>query len=299
VELPFDLWHLAFVNLIQHRAPPNFEIQSEVRLTIEPQRADMLLLRRIGVERQDDQARILRPLWPRLGRVTVLEYKSPVDSAFRPGDLLRLLGYGVLYETAHLDEVPEREDLTLVLVVASVTPTLRKEIARKGWTLTLLGGGYGRIDGVMYTSYLVITDEVTEAERDEYLRLFSHRSAEYGEATRWLQQWMRETRMKQPDIEELPGFEELFKKSIAKYLAGLTPEERVEGLAPEQRLAGLAPEQVLGAFAPEQRLAGVAPEQLVLALPVEVLRMLPEDYLRSLPAEVQAQIQKRLQGSAH
>jgi hypothetical protein len=176
VDLPFDLWHLAFVNLIQHRAPPNFEIQSEVRLTIEPQRADMLLLRRIGVERQDDQARILRTLWPRLGRVTILEYKSPVDSAFRPGDLLRLLGYGVLYETAHLDEVPERDDLTLVLVVASITPTLRKEIERKGWTLTLLGGGYGRIDGVMYTAYLVITDEVTEAERDEYLA----RQAESG-----------------------------------------------------------------------------------------------------------------------
>lgn len=59
-------------------------------------------------------------------------------SACCPGDLLRLVGYGVLYETAHLDEVPEREDLTLVLVVASVTPTLHKEIERKGWTLTLL-----------------------------------------------------------------------------------------------------------------------------------------------------------------
>lgn len=108
--------------------------------------------------------------------------------------MLRLLGYGVLYETAHLDEVPGREDLTLVLVVASITPTLRKEIERKGWTLTLLGGGYGRIDGVMYTAYLVITDEVTEAERDEYLRLFSHRPAEQGEATRWLRQWMKKRR---------------------------------------------------------------------------------------------------------
>ena len=131
MELPFDLWHLAFVNLIQRRAPPNFEVQSEVRLTIEPQRADMLLLRRIGAERQDDQALVLRTLWPRLGLVTVLEYKSPVDSAFRPGDLLRLVGYGVLYDTAHLDALPKREDLTLVLVVASVTPTL---LARShGW----------------------------------------------------------------------------------------------------------------------------------------------------------------------
>jgi hypothetical protein len=110
VELPFDLWHLAFVNLIQRRAPPSFEVQSEVRLTIEPQRADILLLRRIGAERRDDEARVLRMLWARLGLVTVLEYKSPIDSAFRAGDLLRLVGYGVLYNTAHLDELPERED---------------------------------------------------------------------------------------------------------------------------------------------------------------------------------------------
>src|SRR4029079_10122122 len=99
-----------------------------------------------------------------------------------------------------------------------------------GWTLTPLGGGYGRIDGVVYTTFIVITDEVTEAERDEYLRLFSHRRAEQGPATRWQRQWMRDTRMKQSDIEELPGFEELFQKTIeampnGKRLAGLTPDQ--------------------------------------------------------------------------
>jgi hypothetical protein len=295
VDLPFDLWHLAFVNLIQRRAPPNFEVQSEVRLTIEPQRADMLLLRRIGIERQDHLARVLRTLWPLLGLVTVLEYKSPVDSAFRPGDLLRLVGYGVLYDTAHLDALPKREDLTLVLVVASVTPTLRDELERMGWTLTALGGGYGRIDGAVYTTFVVITDEVTEAERDEYLRLFSHRPAEQGEATRWLQQWMRDTKMKQPNIEELPGYEEMFQKLVE----AMPIEKRLAGLAPEQRLAGLAPEQRLAGLAPEQRLAGLAPEQLILALPLDVLRVLPEDYLRSLPGEVQEQVQKRLREAAH
>jgi hypothetical protein len=308
VELPFDLWHLAFVNLIQHRAPPNFEVQSEVRLTIEPQRADLLLLRRIGVERQDHKALVLRRLWPRVGRVAVLEYKSPVDSAFRPGDLLRLVGYGVLYHTAHLNELPEREDLTLVLVVASVTPTLLQEIERMGWTLTPLDGGYARIEGLMYTTHVVVIDEVTEAERDEYLRLFSHKPALPGKATLWLRQWMKETKMKQPDMEEVPGFKELFAKSIAEAIQEMPLEERLEGLtpeqvlgafAPEQRLAGLAPEQVLGAFAPEQRLAGLAPEQVILALPLEVLRALPEDYLRSLPVEIQEQVRERLQESTH
>lgn len=281
----FDLWHLAFVNLIQDRAPPSFEVQSEVRLNIEPQRADMLLLRRIGAARRDEDARILRALWPRLGRVTVLEYKSPVDSAFRPGDLLRLVGYGVLYETGHLDELPERDDLTLVLVVASVTPTLRREIERKGWALTALGGGYARIEGVMYACYLVVTDEVTEAERDEYLRLFSHRPAQHGEAMRWLQQWMRETKMKQPDVAELPDWDEMMRRFLDK----LPLEERLAGLAPEQRLAGLAP---------EERMAGLTPEQLVMVMPLDALRLLPEAYLRTLPAEVQARIHERLRGAA-
>ncbi len=58
-------------------------------------------------------------LWPLLGLVTVLEHRQSLDPAFRPGDLLRLLGHGLLYEAAHLDELPQREDLTLVQVVAA------------------------------------------------------------------------------------------------------------------------------------------------------------------------------------
>ena len=255
-----------------------------------------MLLRRIGVARQDDQGRVLRRLWPLLGRVTVLEYKSPVDSAFRPGDLLRLVGYGVLYDTGHLDELPQREELTLVLVVASVTPNLLKEIKRMSWALVPLGGGYGRIDGAVYTTFVVITDEVTEAERDEYLRLFSHRPAEQGEATRWLRQWMRDTKMKQPDIEELPEF----RRDVPEEPRGDAAREGLlEALPLEERLAGLAPEQRLAGLAPEQRLAGLPTEQLILALPVEVLRVLPEEYLRSLPGEVQEQVKKRLRGAAH
>ncbi|WP_437942232.1 hypothetical protein [Sorangium sp. So ce341] len=83
--------------------------------------------------------------------------------------------------------------------------------------------------------------------------------------------------MKQPDIEELPGYEEMFQKLV-------------EAMPVEKRLAGLAP---------EQRLAGLAPEQVLLALPVEVLRMLSEEHLQSLPADVQETIKKRLRGTAH
>ncbi len=39
------------------------------------------------------------------------------------------------------------------------------------WSLARLGGGYGRIDGAVYATYLVVTDEVAEAEQDDFLRI--------------------------------------------------------------------------------------------------------------------------------
>jgi hypothetical protein len=117
---------------------------------------------------------------------------------------------------------------------------------------------------------------VTEGERDKSLRLFSRRPAEQGEATRWLQPWRRDTKRKPPEIEDLPVYGEVF-------------QTLVEATPIEQRLAG---------FAPEQRLAGRAPAPWILALPLKVLRVLPEEYRCSLPAEVQEQVRKRPQGAA-
>lgn len=283
MDVRYDLWHLAFANLIQKRAPPGFEIQTEVRLTIEPQRADMLLLRRIGATHEDDKAQVMRTLWPRLGLVTILEYKSPVRSSFRPGDLIRLWSYGAVYDAAHFKELPSPSDLTLVLVLPSITPTLTLEVARMGWTLTALGGGYGRIDGAVYALYVVATDEVSQAEHDEILKLFSRLKSKAGEAARWLADFMKETEMAQTNIKEMEGYREMYLKSIPV-------EERLEGLDPEERLAGLKP---------EERLLGLDRDQLALALPVEMLRALSEAYILSLAPETQEKIRQRLAASDH
>jgi hypothetical protein len=62
-------------------------------------------------------------------------------------------------------------------------------------------------------------------------------------------------------------------------------ERFLEALPPEQRLAGLPP---------EQRLADLDRDHQALALPIEVLRLLPETYLRSLSPEVELEIRRRL-----
>lgn len=77
------------------------------------------------------------------------------------------------------------------------------------------------------------------------------------------------------------------------------PEQRLAGLAPEQRLAGLAPQQVLSHYPAEQRLAGLDRDHQALALSIELLRVLPDAYVRSLSPEVQAEIRRRLQRDGH
>jgi len=301
-----DLWHLGFARLIRQRAPPGFLVRPEVPLSDEPQRADLILIRREDMPPCDGDAQVLRALWPHLGKDTVLEFKSPVRG-FRRTDLMRLVAYGAQYHVLEDERLLPPSDLTLALVVPARGGALEEEIARMGFRLTWLGGGYGRLDGGVYTVFLVITDEVSEEERDDFLRIFSHHACRTNEAFWWWQQWRAED-MTMQDAEKMEGYEDVrrkFAESLTpeERLAGLSPEQVLSafppeqwlaGLAPEQRLAGLAPEQRLAGLAPEQRLAGLAPEQRLLSLTDDALRALSNDYLRSLPADVQDAIRKRI-----
>jgi hypothetical protein len=58
-------WHVLFAALIEERAPTDVEVTVEHVLTVEPQKADLLLIRP-GKDRRDDAARVLRRLWREL-----------------------------------------------------------------------------------------------------------------------------------------------------------------------------------------------------------------------------------------
>jgi hypothetical protein len=92
------------------------------------------------------------------------------------------------------------------------------------------------------------------------------------------------------NMQDMEGYKEL----MDKMLDTLPAEQVLSHYAPEQRLAGLPPEQRLAGLPPEQRLAGLDRDHQALALPVEVLRLLPEEYLRSLSPEVESEIRRRL-----
>ena len=139
-------WHVVFGDLLSERAPPGIKVTPEHVLTNEPQRADYLLLRRRAGRRRDEKAKVLRGLWPRLAKDTLVELKSPT-CLLRRGGWIKLLGYGAQHQAAQIRRLPQPSDLTLVLAVPTITPTLRREAKAMGWQMRPLGDGYWEILG--------------------------------------------------------------------------------------------------------------------------------------------------------
>lgn len=266
-----NLWHLGFGDLLSERGSPSARVVPEWTLPLQSRRVDFLLIRREGQLDRDGEARSLRSLWPRLARHAVVELKSP-SRPLRASELVRLVACGALYHEQNYRDVAGPQELTLVLIVPRFTPTLRDALAHMGWALEPLEPGYAEIRGVMYTTYVVFTNEVAEAEDDDFLRIFSDHTLRTPEAWQWLEIWFKEQdAMLDPKMKP-EGYDELMQKLIER----VSPEVRLRGLPPEERLRGLSHEQV------------------VLAMPDEILRNLSEDYIQSLPAHVQRAIRDRM-----
>jgi hypothetical protein len=145
-----------------------------------------------------------------------------------------------------------------------------------------------RVVGSGYALYVVVLAEVAQAEKDEIAALFSGPRWTEGQLAWW---WRHSAgSMEGVNVEQTEDYEQIIRDIVNH----LTLEQRLAGLLPEQRLAGLAPEQLLAQLAPEQLLAGLDRDHQALALPIDVLRVLPEEYIRSLSVEVQEEIRRRI-----
>jgi hypothetical protein len=128
--------------------------------------------------------------------------------------------------------------------------------------------------------HVVEIDRVGPAEGDDLLHSLGNGRPVTPEAL-WFWAELVGSKEAGMSVQDMEGYDEV----VQKFLSTLSPEQRLAGMPPEQRLAGMPP---------EQRLAGLDREHEALALSVELLRLLPDEYLRSLPPEVQAEIRRRL-----
>ncbi|WP_437778655.1 hypothetical protein [Sorangium sp. So ce1097] len=297
-------WHVLLVALLSQRGSRRFEVRSEVPLSVEPLRADYLLLRKSA--ESSEPAGTLRRLWDLLPSEAIVEFKS-IGRPYRCRNLDRLCSYLHLYFADTPERLEQRSDLCGVLLVPSRTRSLDADVAALGLEWDDLGDGYWQLRGAAFALVVVEIDPVAEAEDDDMLRLFGHGEARTREGRRWLAQQLGAEEMAM-EMQDLEGFEEVIRKLVAtlppeqvlaayapeQRMAGLPPEQRMAGLPPEQRMAGLPPEQRMAGLPPEQRVAGLPPEQVLLAMPDDALRALSDAYLETLSAETRAAIRARI-----
>ena len=134
------------------------------------------------------------------------------------------------------------------------------------------GNGYYELRGPsLQRGYVVVLTEAADAEHDGLLSLFARGRVEGADAVQWFtahaRQWMSRIPQQQWSTDQ-------------EFLTAFT-----EAVGVERLLAGIAP---------EQRLAGLDAAHSVLALPLELLRVLPSEYIATLPQDVQDEVRRRL-----
>ncbi|MCU0684223.1 MAG: hypothetical protein MUF34_18610 [Polyangiaceae bacterium] len=273
--------------MMLERRSPDFDVLTDVPLAHEPQRADLVLLRKRQARKRPARGAVLRELWPKLGSDTLVEFKSAARP-LRRGDLVRLLGYGAQYHVQHVRRL-DRQELGLVLVVPGRSRTLDDELARLGWKLGRSDGGYARLQGEPYAGWVVFLDEVGRVKEEGVLAPFVGATVELGSEAwgRWQQRLFRPaggTAM--PNVSELEGYDELMVQMLshelmvqmlsrvpasrlgwvlakvsAKAFSPIPAERLAEKLTVEQ-LAALPAEKRLAGLSVRERLAGLSEAEL-------------------------------------
>jgi len=271
-------WHVLFYAALREHGPRSVEVLAEVVLSAEPQVADVLLIRRTEAEEPGAEPHTLRLLWVLLVREMLVEYKSPSRPP-RAYDIAKLFGYAGQLHALRGREIGPFSNLLLCMVVTAINGALRADLQELGAPLSRLAPGYYLVETRPYRLLVVDLSEVVAAEKDEWMAILVPSTMLSARARRWLEEHMPMKDVSPDD--KLEGHDEV----LERLLQSLTPEEILKA-------AGTA--RLLESLPPEQRLAGLSPEEMLLALPDSALRALSDDYVGTLPAEVQATIRRRL-----
>ena len=195
------VWHLLAAALIDERRPRCVQLETDVNLTVEPQRADLLLIRK-GDGSVDDATAFFR-LWELMGPVALVEYKSRSRPA-RSGVWSQLLGYAHLYARSRREEIGAARNLSLFLMVHEITPTLRKDAAWLGLELGPSDGAYTPVRGdTLFPTWIVTLNALADEEGEPLIGELGSRTV--GEEDRASLRWLAHFYMANEESSQEPG----------------------------------------------------------------------------------------------
>jgi hypothetical protein len=275
----FTAWHPMLVALLEYYLPDGWKLLPEVLLSRLPQRVDIVLLRL--VDAVAGPARKLHSVFDHLRPHTLIEHKGPTDD-LEPGDALTLLAYAGQY--MRLAKVSDPEDVCLMVIADRIPVGFVKQIEKMAGTFEPIGFGLwrGQMAGLLLRGI-----EARVAYRtgptEHLLYTFSRAYLSDPEGLLPL------------DAEEGRVYTLLYQQ--VEQFRKLRGTMAIRDLDAAQKSYQDVLEDMVKLLPPERRLAGLDRDHRALALALDVLRVLPEEYLRSLSPEVQEQIRQRLRAA--
>ncbi len=272
-------WHLILGMLLKALLETvGITVQLEVPVTRNPQKIDILLLRRTGRGWTPEQfVRLPDGIRQRSEPNILCEFK------YTESVNLDVLVQALQYEAHYRHGNGIKQAAIATFVVSAKTPQA-EFLIEYGYAPSELPGVYrSRIAGWRRVELLVLNELSTEpynaffkcfasrkAARKAAFSLLEHLDGSLGPATVW--EIVAGLRSLFAEVEErtmnpiniTPEYVQSLGAGIRRMIVNtLTPEERLAGLAPQERLAGLAP---------QERLAGLTPEELLATLEPAVIQ---------------------------
>ncbi len=293
----YTAWHVFLAEVMDYVFEPKYLLVHPFqKLGTLPLESDFIIIRQNGsipelIHLYPD----FRFLISYLGEITVIEYKSPLDTlSCSDFDILRIY----MLMTKRKYEATEDHQVVGISLTSRFETGYAQYVQRNGYKFEEVEEGiYAHRDG--HRNYYWI-DLVVIGKKDpgNFINLFSSNYKKYYQSNKlnirggdiiayiWQAIFRRKLgMMNNIEIRQLPEFtssvEEMLKRfleslPLEERLAGLKPEERLAGLNPEERLAGLKPEEIAARLKPEERLAGLKPEEIVAGFDQKKIKKLKE-----------------------
>ena len=304
----FTAWHPMLVALLEFYLPGGWKLLPELLLGRLPQRVDIVVLRL--VEAVAGTARKLHSVFDHLRPHTLIEHKGPTDD-LEPWDALTLLAYAGQY--MRLARVSDPDEVCLMVICDHIPVGFVKQVERMGGTFEALGAGLwrGKMAGLLLrgietrVAYLTGPSEhllytfsrAYLSDPEALLPLDAEETRVYTLLYQQVEQFRRQRGTMA--IRDIDAAEKSYDEAVADMVKLLPPERLAKVLTRAQIVEALTLEERLAGLAPEQRLVGLDRDHQALALPIDVLRVLPEEYLGSLSPEIQEEVRRRILLASH
>jgi len=241
-------WHRLLGRMLELTLTPvGISVETEVQVTSDPPRVDILLLRRDGDAWTSEQKALL-PDGVRDSRAGFILLEFKYSESLTLDGILQALGYDYFFRTGRR---LGREDVA-VFILSSQTPRARR-LVELGYVTSEISGVYSGANIYAEQARLLVLNELRDEPHNSFVKLFASRRREKAEALRGLKQ----VRGLPDDLFELvDGLQALWALPKGENMSEVLTPERVVEIGKEVKqllLQNLSAEELDKLIAPSYR----------------------------------------------